>query len=625
MTVTIVPWFNIEDKDEMQRAIISTVRHLSEEDYRLYDHTKYLKMYSGKPQSSDMGFYIQQTSSKPRRSDKDKYRVNYNVIKSVIDTLVAKACLNPPKVSLVTDGGCITDRIKAKSIDKAVYMAMRAGGIFQDWGTLVKHSLIHGDLDIKVYADSKEKKVKYTRILPVDNYVSKLDSMYGKPICYYQTTFMLKDVIFAKYPEFKEKYEMLYKSAQAKLNSQFVTQNKIENVKEFSDYIEIVEAWKVQLGDVKGKHTIVCNYGILLDEEYTREELPIARLTWNKSHVGFYSSGIPEQLESKQSQINQILSFMTEAAAKSRSPILFVQKGTNDDNNGMVIKNNEVAQVGTYTGANTPQWHSFSGYPPTEFERLQWLIKSCYEEVGLNQMSSTGKNILGSGASKVALQEFTNIETDRFQEFGKSLDNFMIALGKQTISALKELRDSGVKEIKGEYKGLYEKICLEALDLDKDEFEFSVNTSSMLPMSISARKDLATDLYNNGMIDQITYLGLLNLPDIEQTSKLKRAPRDAIEVQVEKLIESKDKKYLLVNENTDLAYGLQFVISLICQYGMSEEEEDVGAIELLESFKLNLTSKINELGMVAQAMAQNSQLPGSPVGKPASVSQNIQG
>ena len=48
--------------------------------------------------------------------------------------------------------------------------------------------------------------------------------------------------------------------------------------------------------------------------------------SWNKSYFGYYSPGIPEQLESKQSQINMILAFMTEAADKSKSPVLFYQQ-----------------------------------------------------------------------------------------------------------------------------------------------------------------------------------------------------------------------------------------------------------------------------------------------------------
>lgn len=624
-SMTYEPWYSIKDKDEALRALINVVYRLTDEDERLTEHLKYLKLYSGKPQSSNMGFYTPSSTppTKLNRS-KDKYRVNYNVIKSVIDTLVSKACLNPPKATLITEGGCITDRLKAIKLDKAVFMTMKAAGVFKDWNVFVKHGLIHGDCDVKVYACPKEKKVKYTRILPCDVYVQDLDAMYGTPSCLYQTSFMHKDILFSKYPEMKEARDSKYRSDSSKLQSQFISQGKIENVEGFRDYVEIVESWKVAVGKTKGRHMIICRYGVLLDEPYEREDLPVARLSWSKSHFGYYSPGIPEQLESKQSQINMILAFMTEAADKSKSPILFYQQtGTNDS--PLKIKNNEIAQAVAYSGQNLPQWSTFSGYPATEFERLQWLIRSCYEEVGLNQMSSTGKNILGSGASKVALQEFTNIESDRFQEFGKALDNFMIDLCKQTITALQELKDMGVKSIKGEFKGVYEEISLEHLKLDPKEFEFTIVTSSMLPMSSAARKDFASDLYNSGIIDKVKMLELLQLPDLENLNKLELSGRHAIEMQVEKIIETKDEQYLIPNENSDLAYGLKFVIAILNQYAMVDNAEDKEVLQLLEAFKMNITTTLASQQQTQQAIAQQlaGALPQTGLGATANVNQSV--
>lgn len=618
MTLTIKPWYLIEDKDEAVKALVNTLYYISEEDHRFEEHLKYLKSYSGKPQSSNMGFYVPKSNNVRKiHANRDKYRVNYNVVKSVIDTLVSKACLNPPKATLITEGSCIKERLNATKLDKAVYIAMKDGGVFKDWAVLVKQALIHGDCDVKVYADEKEKMVKFFRVLPVDNYVHPLDAMYGNPNCRYQTSYISKDTLFARYPEFKEKYEKMYKSDNAKLQSQFITTNKIENERDYSDYVEVVEAWKTKVVEDKpGRHMIVCRYGALLDEEYNMYDFPFARLSWNRPHTGYYSNGIPEQLESKQNQINMILSFITEAADKAKSPKLFVADNGNDKS--LTMKTNEIAEVVKYTGTVLPQWQTFSGYPQTEFERLQWMIRSCYEEVGLNQMSSTGKNILGSGASKVALQEFTNIESDRFQEFGKSLDNFMIELCQKTIMALKQLKESGVKEIKGEFRGVMQEIDLECIDFD-DDYDFSIVTSSMLPMSSAARKDFAGDLYNSGMVDKVTYLGLLNMPDLEQYNKLELAPRQAIEWQIEKLLETKDEKYLLVNENTDLQYGLKYTISILCQYSMKEEDQE--SIELLEAFKINLTAKLNELGVVQQQIME--QLQAAPVGQPAKVTKTV--
>ena len=623
---TFMPWHQCKDKDERHIALINTLKKISEEDGdRLQEHLSYLKIYAGEPQSSNLGFYKPKTAKSSRRKQaENEYRVNYNVVKSVTDTLVSKACLNPPKATLITDGGSIVDRLTATKLDKAVYMTMKNAGLFADWPVLVKHALVHGDCDVKVYADPKEKNVKFERILPPDIYVSRLDSMYGKPLNLYQTSFISKDYLFSQYPQFKDVYESKFKSPHARLHSQLLTENKIDNISDVEEFVELCEAWHLRLDEkTPGRHMIVCQYGVLLDEKYDDYEFPVARLSWNKPHVGYFATGLPEQLESKQRQINIILSFITEAASKARSPKILAKKQGNDEKlQEISIRNNEIAEVLYYSGDVPPQWFSFSGYPATEFERLQWLIRSCYEEVGLNQMSSTGKNILGSGASKVALQEFTSIESDRFQEFGKALDNFMVDLCHKTINALKELKDSGVKEIKGEYKGTLQSIKLNEIDFDRD-YNFSIMTSAMLPMTSAARKDFAGDLYNSGVIDQNQYLSLLQIPDLEQSNKMKLAPRNAIEMQIERLIETKDSKYLLVNENTDLAYGLNFVISLLCQYTLSEDETDLEAVNLLETLKLNITSKLNELGIVQQQMTQQIMLEQSAIGSPASVSKTV--
>jgi hypothetical protein len=84
-SITTEGWYNIKDKDDALKALISVIYRLSDEDERLTEHLKYLKIYMGKPQSSNMGFYTPARNSiyKPGKG-RDKYRVNYNVIKSVL-------------------------------------------------------------------------------------------------------------------------------------------------------------------------------------------------------------------------------------------------------------------------------------------------------------------------------------------------------------------------------------------------------------------------------------------------------------------------------------------------------------------------------------------------------------
>jgi hypothetical protein len=92
-------------------------------------------------------------------------------------------------------------------------------------------------------------------------------------------------------------------------------------------------------------------------------------------------------------------------------------------------------------------------------------------------------------------------------------------------------------------------------------------------------------------------------------------------MQIEKIIDTKDEQYILVNENFDLKYGLQFVTALLCQYSydMDTENGDTAKIlNLLEQFKVNLTIKLQEMQAVQQQLVQ--QLQAAPIGNPAQVS-----
>jgi hypothetical protein len=100
-----------------------------------------------------------------------------------------------------------------------------------------------------------------------------------------------------------------------------------------------------------------------------------------------------------------------------------------------------------------------------------------------------------------------------------------------------------------------------------------------------------------------------------------------MEAQVEKLIETKDRLLLVPNQNFDLQYGLQFVISLLCQYSleMSQDTEGQEIINLLEELKSNITMELQNQGAIQQALAQQvaqqqQQLTSAPIGKPAQVS-----
>lgn len=445
-------------------------------------------------------------------------RLTYNLIQSVIDTLVSKMAKNRPKPMFLTSGGDWQLQTKAKKLEKfidGIFYANKA----QDLGiACIRDSLVKGDGVIYVFV--RDNQIKYEKV-PVDELsVDQAESEFSEPRQIHRTKNIDRGVLKELFPDKKSVIEICNQA----------TTDTTGNASNVSDLISVVESWHLPSGKdaMDGKHAIVINSGELLSESYDKDYFPFAMLPWSKRLTGYWSQGLSEQLQNLQLEINKILWVIQRSMHMAGSYKVLIENGskivtehlTNDI--GAIIHYNDTAPQYITPPALQQEW----------FQHLQQCKQLGFEQAGISMLSASSVKPAGLDSGK-ALRTLNDIESERFLAFGKAYERFFLDLTSITISMAKdlyeELEKNGNKDdAKITYVGekFIETIPWEDVAPEDDEFVLKAYPVSQLPDDPSGRLATIQEYAQAGYLSPRSARRLLDFPDLDQVEDLANAEED---------------------------------------------------------------------------------------------------
>src|SRR6185369_9932670 len=115
------------------------------------------------------------------------------------------------------------------------------------------------------------------------------------------STFRIKNVDRTELMEaFPDKSEAIMRMANT---STFISANN----RSVGDTVTCIEAWRLPVGKKDGRHVIITETDLLLDEDYEDQFFPFADFGYSDRLYGPYSQGMAEQLVPIQTEINRTL------------------------------------------------------------------------------------------------------------------------------------------------------------------------------------------------------------------------------------------------------------------------------------------------------------------------------
>lgn len=590
-------WWKANSRRELCEELLSTVNFLKEQQqYRYRQAAIYARMYGNMPLFNFVGSSLNKQSL---ASQLPVDRPTMNVVQSCVDTLVSRISQSRPRPLFLTDNGDYKERTLAKQMNTFISGELYQTGAYELAKLQLRDAACLGTGCLKVF-ENIDKRIAIERVLLTELLVDPNDAYYGDPRQLHQLKLVDKSQLKEFFPDYRSDIE---KAEQA------FPDNSADSQKTIADQVMIVESWHLPSSKTAGdgRHVIACTSGVILDEEYTKDQYPFVFLHYSPRITGFWGQGLPEQLMGTQVEINRLLQTISQAINIVGVPRVFVEDGSK------IVKahlSNVIGQIVTYRGTK-PVFEVAPCVPAELYAQLERLVQYSYQQSGISALAATSQKPAGLNSGE-AIRNYDDLQSDRFATLNRSYDNIFVDLSYQIIDLAKE-----IVEREGSYSTVYpSKDGVKEIDLKHtgkihDSYVVQCFDASSLPKDPSGRLEKVTEMMQAGLLSPQEGRRLLDYPDIEQVDKLANAQEERVLRILDEIVE--EGKYTPPDPFMDLALAQQLVTQYYNLYSGAKLEEKKA--QLLRDF----FSQIQDLQKAAMPppVAQPS-LPQQPQAIPQS-------
>jgi hypothetical protein len=447
-----------------------------------------------------------------------------NVVKSCVDTATSKIGKTKPRPLFLTENGNYKQQSKAKKLTQYMDGQFDIMQLYAKAAAVFRDGCIFGTGALKIYIDKDAGTVACERVLPDEIIVDDGEAIYGKPRQLHQKKYLSRDVLSEMFPKHKE---AIYEAPLA-----FASVSKSAGT---PDLVRVVESWHLPSSKeaTDGKHSICLENVTLFSEEYTKAWFPFVFWSWSSRVAGFWGMGLAEELYGTQLEISKLLRNIQLAMHLVAVPRVWVQNGSNVTASHI---NNEIGAVVKYNGTK-PEFFTPAAMSSEIYEHLRWLIKSAYEQTGISQLSANAQKPAGL-ESAVALREFQDIESERFQVVGQRWEEFFLEATKIIVDLTRDMVEMGIKgKVKVANKSFMETIKWSEVNLEEDAYVLRCFAANILPTTPAGRLQKVQELVQAGWLSKELGRKLLDFPDVEAAMKQELSSTELTDKMVEGILD----------------------------------------------------------------------------------------
>lgn len=488
-----------EPTEEQYRHITAVCDGIVEaQSYRQIQNLRYARLYANQELAGfGVGLYDRVASSGPIAN-----RVSYNVVRACIDSAAAKIAKMRPRLVALTSGGTWDLQQKSKKLAKYLEGTIVNANAYQEMSKAFVDGCVFGTGVVKVFQDGE--KICTERVFVNEIVVDDAESIYGMPRQIHQLKYISRDVLADMFPD---KIDKIRQAASGMKGDK-------STLTSFSaDMVVVRESWHLRSGKNAndGKHVISIENCTLHSEDYNKDYFPFIFIRWSQRLLGFFGSGIAEELIGIQVEINKLLRNIQQAQNLACLPRVLIEDGSKVTEDHI---NNQIGSIIRYSGV-APQIVSASAMPAELYNFLENLYNKAFQITGVSQLSASSMKPSGLN-SGVAIREYQDIESERFALVAQAYEDAYIKLGNMIIDLAQELSEINPKQsVMVPGSNLVHEIKWKDIQVGKNEFLLQLYPASLLPTQPAGRLQKVQELLQAGMISQTTAKALLDFPDIE--------------------------------------------------------------------------------------------------------------
>lgn len=501
----------------------------------------------------------------------------FNLVRSGINTVVARIAKNRPLPLILTDHGNYAQSKRAKGLSRYLEGEFTRLKVFEESPMKARDACVFGTGLAHIYADREAKRPAIERIFPWEILTEVADARYGHPRSIYTIRWIDKGVLKAMFPSAKSQIDSANTDAMGDVDDG-------GRMDDESDVVLVSEAWHLPSvdGAKDGRHVIAIDGRDLVDEKWTRNYFPFAFLRYNDPVIGFWGDGLAAELSGWQYELTYVAETLHLAHQASAAGMWLIPDG-----GGTVDAHytNETGLLMKYKLGYKPEYHNPPPAHPQTYQYAESLGRWGLNYSGISQMAAHGTKPAGITAN-AALETLDDQETERFALFDRAYAQFHVDIGEQLIDVQKELAEEFGEEmtVRVPQRKSYLEVKWSDVDMARDEFIMQPFPVSFLGKTPAARQQRLRDLKDDGVItDNQTYLRLLGAPDLGEESDLMTAAQMRVDDQIEAILSAEDPDA----EDSDFQYKRPDPFQDL-EYAVKRGQEQVNLAELSQVPEANI-------------------------------------
>jgi hypothetical protein len=490
----------------------------------------------------------------------------YNVCRSAVDTLQAKIAKHRPLPQCMTQRGNWSQQKRARKMTEFLEGEFYRQRIYERQAPMiVRDALIFGRGALRIWVEGK--CIKTERVLPWELFADEWDSRYGSP----------RNMFHARNMDRGVALQTFARTASGGWNQ--TIKQAIEQAGRFSrddatytggatvDRIDVVEAWHLcdrpeehepedenerpedeaneeaddGNGETRGaseqprrhkctgRHVVITTAGTLLDEPWEYDYFPFAVLGFNEAVTGCWATGLVEQLEGYQYELNLTSERLSEMYRLSGVLVTVPDNAKisyQDITNGINIMGHAPGGAPQVTQLDLVNEHVRA--------RPRELTEDALNDAGLSQMSVQSQTPAGL-ESGVAIRTMDDIETERFIIFGRSYATWNVEVARRLVDCAKLVaKTHGDHSVSVPMRSGLVKMSWN--DVYVDGVEIRIDPTSVLPSLLPARLDLLMQMWESQQIDRTTFLRNLETTDLHGEILTELAPKLVVDEMIEAML-----------------------------------------------------------------------------------------
>lgn len=513
-------WWQIKDEAGRAAAVTATVDAIErDQGERRARALRNVSIYEGRKLEGlfPSAYY---TSVEMTGDNCDTRRLR--LARSLVNTAFAKvAGKQKPKAQFMTTDADWTTKRRAKRMERVVeaVWSQRQGNHRDGWevARLAFRDCEVNDLGVlKFWTDLQERKIVIDRVLPWELLTDPQESRYGMPLNWFHVYAYDRYKLASRFPDDKEAI-----MAAPGINEDTTGANAYGFGNEIARMVKVREAYRLALSkEEPGVHSIIVGDADLAKgEKYTRTFPPFECMSWEPWMMGLGGTSLVDNVADIDDELNASVERRSTAERITSNGVGYYREGSVDPKD---LEDNRVGiWISVKQGFELPTYHAPEAVSQGSIQWSQQLQQWGHDLSGVSYPSSTGSTDKGVTAG-IAMRTQENISAERFAIPWQTFEN-MVAIGgaRQVIACMRELAEEDPDfAVKWPGASVLREIKWSDADLEDDQYQVQVAAVSGLVNTPADRLQLASELYDRGILSQDAFMRVIQAKDID--SELER-------------------------------------------------------------------------------------------------------